>query len=212
MLPQSFTLGNFNGRTAILPTIVDFPQGHVTYTAYPMNIVTDTVVDFPGIAKSFTAYPFSILQAGYTIDFPQGHVTYTALPMTIEQTNSADVTVSFPTANLTYTAYPMTINYVQDVDFPVSDFSFTAYPMDIAITLAGPQTLTQTDINAIWRNFNIGNMTPENILEIIAAAVAGRLSGVGTNNLVFRSIDNTKDVITAHVDGGGNRIEITLTP
>lgn len=43
------------------------------------------------------------------------------------------------------------------------------------------------------------------ILRLIAAATAGKLSGAGTSTIIIRDINDTKDRIVATVDSNGNR-------
>jgi hypothetical protein len=52
-------------------------------------------------------------------------------------------------------------------------------------------------------------------LNVIASAVAGRTVGAldaSKGSMVFRSIDDTKDVIHVAYDETGNRLVVTLTP
>lgn len=45
---------------------------------------------------------------------------------------------------------------------------------------------------------------------LMAAALAGKASGMGTTTGVFRAIDDSKDRITATIDANGNRTAVTL--
>jgi hypothetical protein len=47
-------------------------------------------------------------------------------------------------------------------------------------------------------------------LRIFFSALAGKLSGAATTTVTTRDIADTKDRITATVDGDGNRTAITL--
>lgn len=53
-------------------------------------------------------------------------------------------------------------------------------------------------------------ITMRQMLRIMAAALAGKVSGAGTGTEVFRNVSDTKNVITATVDSSGNRTAITL--
>jgi hypothetical protein len=55
-----------------------------------------------------------------------------------------------------------------------------------------------------------GSYTAADLLRVMASAMAGKLSGVGTGEIIFRDVNDTKDRITATVDGSGNRTAITL--
>jgi hypothetical protein len=52
----------------------------------------------------------------------------------------------------------------------------------------------------------------DEILRLIAAAMFGKVSGAGTSNIVFRDTNDTKNRIEADVDVSGNRISVTLDP
>ena len=52
--------------------------------------------------------------------------------------------------------------------------------------------------------------TPRQALRIIAAALAGEVSGAGTTTVVIRDIADTKTRITATVTGDGDRTALTL--
>lgn len=52
--------------------------------------------------------------------------------------------------------------------------------------------------------------TAEEILRIIAAVLAGKVSGAGTGTEVFRDITDVKDRVTSTVDVDGNRTALTL--
>lgn len=47
-------------------------------------------------------------------------------------------------------------------------------------------------------------------LRLILSSAAAKLSGAGTNTVVFRDIGDTKDRITAGVDGDGNRLSVSV--
>lgn len=50
------------------------------------------------------------------------------------------------------------------------------------------------------------------VLRIMSAALAGKVSGAGSNAPVFRSIGDTTDRITATTTSAGNRTSVTLDP
>ncbi len=55
-----------------------------------------------------------------------------------------------------------------------------------------------------------GSMTVRQALRIILSAVAGKLSGAATTNVLIRDVGDTKNRIDATVDAGGNRTVVTL--
>lgn len=62
--------------------------------------------------------------------------------------------------------------------------------------------------------FNSGDVdgfTIEESLKLALAALAGKISGAGSNTIIIRSADNSVDRIVASVDSDGNRTSVTLT-
>jgi len=55
-----------------------------------------------------------------------------------------------------------------------------------------------------------GAYTLRGLIRIMAAALAGLVSGGGTTTVVFRDVNDTTNRITATVDASGNRTAITL--
>lgn len=61
--------------------------------------------------------------------------------------------------------------------------------------------------------YNIeGELSLEEIIRVILAAVAGETSGVGTLNELYKSQDGTKNRIDATFDGSNNRTTVTIDP
>lgn len=57
-----------------------------------------------------------------------------------------------------------------------------------------------------------GSLTFEQIMKIVIAALAAKISGAGTTTVTIRNINDSADVIVATVDADGNRSAVTLTP
>lgn len=55
-----------------------------------------------------------------------------------------------------------------------------------------------------------GNFTFAEVLRIIAAATAGKPVDVGTHQIHFRDLEDSKDVITATLDDAGNVVFLTF--
>jgi hypothetical protein len=56
-----------------------------------------------------------------------------------------------------------------------------------------------------WTGIIEGDYTAKEIMQIIVAALAGKLSGAGTTEIVIRNLTDTADQIVAAVDAIGNR-------
>lgn len=218
-------LGSYMTRISIASNNVDLALGHLTFTPIQsFEVLRGTIIELPSaVDESFSGgATFTVSQGGFEINLPVSHLTFTVslagTGFSVNQTNSGDHSVDLPLTHLTFTptANSFSVIYQNTIDLPVGRMQFTEHPIDISITLPGQQTLTQTDILAIWNNISIHGFTPQQALEIISAAVAGRTLGThdqgALGTIVFRSIDDTHDVITATVDPHDNRVNIVLTP
>lgn len=54
--------------------------------------------------------------------------------------------------------------------------------------------------------------TPRQIMRVVAAVLAGKVSGAGANAPVFRDVNDTKPRVSATTDTSGNRTAVTLDP
>lgn len=61
-----------------------------------------------------------------------------------------------------------------------------------------------------WSYIIETGFTAEEMLRLISASAAGKLSGAGTTNIKIRDLSDTKDRIDATVDASGNRTVVTL--
>ncbi len=73
-------------------------------------------------------------------------------------------------------------------------------------TELSPQSLA----SAVWAQALEAGYTAEEMMRVMSAALAGEVSGAGTATVTIRDIADTKDRITASVDGSGNRTAVTL--
>lgn len=64
--------------------------------------------------------------------------------------------------------------------------------------------------NAVWAQALEAGYTAEEMMRVMAAALAGEVSGAGTSTVTIRDIADTTDRIVASVDGSGNRTAVTL--
>lgn len=84
--------------------------------------------------------------------------------------------------------------------------SVTIIKDDNSTNIDGPITIGSQDTeNGIETGY-----TERQVNRLMAAALAGKLSGAATTTVTIRDITDTKDRITATVDADGNRTAITL--
>ena len=62
----------------------------------------------------------------------------------------------------------------------------------------------------VWNAQLEGLYTAKQIMRLMAAALAGKISGAEGTNVKIRDLNDTKDRIDANVDGFGNRLSVTL--
>lgn len=84
------------------------------------------------------------------------------------------------------------VNSIADIDETVSD--------------------TFSIVNNVLDGDIYDDLTLEEAIQVILAAVAGKASGLETTTAVYRDITDNRDVITATVDEFGNRTAVTLNP
>ena len=57
-----------------------------------------------------------------------------------------------------------------------------------------------------------GTLDHQEVMRILLASAAGKLSGAGTTDVTIRDSADSKDRISATVDAQGNRTSVTLDP
>lgn len=96
-------------------------------------------------------------------------------------------------------SYIVRVNYQQ----PVQAISFA--------TGGGAAPTAEQVANAVWNSILIGStITASQLMQVISAALGGKLSGAGTSLVKIRDLEDTKDLITAAVDASGNRLTVTI--
>lgn len=66
--------------------------------------------------------------------------------------------------------------------------------------------------NSVYTGGIDGNVSLQNALQVILAALAGPASGGGTSTLAFQNQAKTKNILTMSVDENGNRSVVILNP
>jgi hypothetical protein len=79
-----------------------------------------------------------------------------------------------------------------------------------AIVVTGDLLNTANAGRAVWASVLEAGYTAEQILRVLAAAVAGESSGAPDGPIVFTGLDGVTDRITGDVDGQGNRSNVVL--
>lgn len=64
--------------------------------------------------------------------------------------------------------------------------------------------------DAVWDEVLEGTYTGRQLMRIVSAALAGKVSGGGTTTVAFRDIPDSTTRITATVDASGNRSAVTV--
>ena len=79
---------------------------------------------------------------------------------------------------------------------------------DIGAT--GVHDIKQEDLDDIWGYVIDNNLSAAEIKKLMASVLLGKVSGADTSQVKFRDLADTKDRVTADVDGKGNRTAVTL--
>jgi hypothetical protein len=94
----------------------------------------------------------------------------------------------------------------------------TAYPRGKArptMTVSiGSRPSAEDIAQAVWGMDNgiETGWTPRQIMRVVAAVLAGKVSGAGSNAPVFRAITDAEDRVNAVTDASGNRTSVTINP
>lgn len=67
-----------------------------------------------------------------------------------------------------------------------------------------------TNAHTVWDHLVEGGFNAEQILRLMAAAMAGKVSGAAGTSIAIRDLSDTKNRILATVDSNGNRTAVTL--
>jgi hypothetical protein len=78
------------------------------------------------------------------------------------------------------------------------------------VVVAGSLT-AESIAQAVWGEVLEGGFTARELMQIIAAALAGKISGAGTPTVTIRDVSDTADRIVATVDANGNRLAVTTS-
>jgi hypothetical protein len=89
---------------------------------------------------------------------------------------------------------------------------FAADAIDSTVLAASAATEISTAVFARAFSAAYGSLTFEQMIEVMASALAAKCSGMATTTGTFRNLGDTADVIVATIDANGNRTAVTLTP
>lgn len=123
-------------------------------------------------------------------------------------TGSGDLTATrYATGNMTSAIQPFTTLSPESLASAV--WSSVATANDTAGTM-GEKLNDAGSAGNPWATVIEGSYTAQEMLRLIASALAGELSGAGTTTITILGVDGTTDRITATVDASGNRTSVTL--
>lgn len=146
---------------------------------------SNTRVDFAGVDYA----PFDEIINGYTVE-----VTGVATRVDLLASNNNVIDVLIPTG--------------------VSVVPSNSAGLQIVSTGSGLDTgqdAKLTNIDSLLSNIE-GGMNHDQVMRLLLAAMANKLSGAGTTEVSIRDLGDTKDRIVATVDAVGNRSSVTVDP
>ena len=62
----------------------------------------------------------------------------------------------------------------------------------------------------VWGKIVESGLSAEEIVKVMASALAGKASGAGTGTVKFKGLDGSTDRIISNVDGTGNRLSVAV--
>jgi hypothetical protein len=129
---------------------------------------------------------------------------------------AADVTTELQSGLATAAALSAVDAKIDIIDGNVDDTETLLALIDADVTaiLADTGTdgvvLASGAIDSIHDEVVEGALTHRQVIRLVLAAVAGKLSGAATTTVAIRDVADAKDRITATVDADGNRTAVTL--
>jgi hypothetical protein len=145
-------------------------------------------------------------------------VSTTGTGFTIDLDGEVDTDTIAQIANAIWTAVTRTLSAATNITAPIADAVWdealadhlTAGTTGAALDTAVDNIAVPADIADAVAALTIETgYTLQQTLQLIGAAVAGKLSGAATVTNTIRSMDDSADRITATVDGSGNRTAVT---
>jgi hypothetical protein len=132
-------------------------------------------------------------------------------------TNSAQLVASLAavgSSTITFTTSTPLLGALVFSEASVS-FGFSSSLVPYAIgqmvgNTAGGAMTADSIAQAVWASNLEGTFTAGQIQTLIAAILAGKVSGAGTNAPIFRNLSDTKNRVTATTDSSGNRASVVL--
>lgn len=163
----------------------------------------------PGAPVAMAGSPALIVYKGNSTSGSTAGVTLTAgfASVTglhhVQIDTSADGTFYSSGADFQVVVSAGTIDGVSAVGYVVGEFSIENRTAAMSANAVADALLDRADaIETGW--------TLRKTIRVIAAAVAGKVSGAGSNAPVFRNLSDTKARVSATTDSNGNRLSVTL--
>ena len=103
--------------------------------------------------------------------------------------------------------------FAEDVFVPtmVSVIGQNAAGLIVSVQGSGVTAQDKLDIAAeVWDSALDGAFTAEELVRLMSAVLAGKLSGAAGPTVTIRDLNDTKDRVVATVDSDGNRTDVTL--
>ena len=83
-------------------------------------------------------------------------------------------------------------------------------PVLMEIQLVGFDVTSDFSVDALTTRRDIDGFSTDGALKTILAFVAAKTSGAATTTVIFRSVDDTRDMITMTVDSDGDRSDVVI--
>lgn len=103
---------------------------------------------------------------------------------------------------------------ISSISVPTSSQNAAAVRSELTPELTAIDNMGVTTAAAVGSRIVEGTFTMDEVMRLVASALAGKVSGAGTSAITFRDLGDTKNRIVATVDANGNRTAVTknVTP
>ena len=165
-------------------------------TSWPVGYQAATRAVVPPIKESGQAAARFGLDTAFTGDVPALGNAEAAFAFDVDATNAANVLSNTAAAFAIETAFTGSL----------LSQGFMAAVFDI-ISRPSASDIAQE----VWNSLKLdGNFSAGDLLRLMAASLAGKVSGAAGTEVTIRDVNDTKDRIVATVDADGNRSAVTL--
>lgn len=191
-----------------------------TFTSMTTPSITeiDSDGDYALLMNQFTTTTAGNLTESVRVKVLEGSIVRARFDFTIFDPNDWDVTLAANAVNSTSIAASAITN-TKIANGAISAGKFGSGAINSSVLANNAITNNVLDSTAadeiavrVWTEIlGNSNYSASALMQIMAGALAGKLSGAGTATITIRSIEDDANIIVATVDANGNRPVVSIT-